>query len=173
MSSVCAIAASLYWKGAEGERIFHFVRDRAYAIDAVTGALITSFGNNGYIDLRQNLGVDPATVGLEMTSPGAVFENLLILGSRVNESYDASPGHIRAYDTVTGQLRWIFHTIPQRGEFGHETWRFVEGERYGGANAWGGITIDEARGWSLPRPDRPPRTSMAASGKDRIFSRTA
>ena len=136
-----------YWKGAEGERIFHFVRDRAYAIDAGTGALITSFGNNGYIDLRQNLGVDPATVGLEMTSPGAVFENLLILGSRVNESYDASPGHIRAYDTVTGQLRWIFHTIPQRGEFGHETWRFVEGERYGGANAWGGITIDEARGW--------------------------
>ena len=136
-----------YWKGAEGERIFHFVRDRAYAIDAGTGALITSFGNNGYIDLRQNLGVDPATVGLEMTSPGAVFENLLILGSRVNESYDASPGHIRAYDTVTGQLRWIFHTIPQRGEFGHETWQFVEGERYGGANAWGGITIDEARGW--------------------------
>ena len=138
-----------YWKGTEGERIFHFVRDRVYAIDAGTGALITSFGNNGYIDLRQNLGVDPATVGLEMTSPGAVFENFLILGSRVNESYDASPGHIRAYDTVTGQLRWIFHTIPQRGEFGHETWQFVDGERYGGANAWGGITIDEARGWAF------------------------
>ena len=138
-----------YWKGAEGERIFHFVRDRVYAIDAGTGALITSFGTNGYIDLRQNLGVDPATVGLEMTSPGAVFENFLIVGSRVNESYDASPGHIRAYDTVTGQLRWIFHTIPQRGEFGYETWQFVEGERYGGANAWGGITIDEARGWAF------------------------
>ena len=138
-----------YWKGAEGERIFHFVRDRVYAIDAGTGALITSFGGNGYIDLRQNLGVDPATVGLEMTSPGAVFENFLILGSRVNESYDASPGHIRAYDTVTGQLRWIFHTIPQRGEFGYETWQFVDGESYGGANAWGGITIDEARGWAF------------------------
>jgi quinoprotein glucose dehydrogenase len=136
-----------YWKGAEGERIFHFVRDRAYAIDAVTGQLITSFGTNGYVDLRQNLGVDPATVALEMTNPGAVFENLLILGSRVNESYDASPGHIRAYDTVTGQMKWIFHTIPQRGEFGYETWQFVEGERYGGANAWGGITIDEGRGW--------------------------
>jgi quinoprotein glucose dehydrogenase len=136
-----------YWKGAEGERIFHFVRDRAYAIDARTGALITSFGTNGFIDLRQNLGVDPATVALEMTSPGAVFENFLILGSRVNESYDASPGHIRAYDTVTGQLRWTFHTIPQRGEFGYETWQFAEGERYGGANAWGGITIDEGRGW--------------------------
>ena len=136
-----------YWKGAEGERIFHFVRDRAYAIDADSGQLITSFGTNGYIDLRQNLGVDPATVALEMTNPGAVFENFLILGSRVNESYDASPGHIRAYDTVTGQLRWIFHTIPRPGELGHETWQWVEGERYGGANAWGGITIDEGRGW--------------------------
>ena len=136
-----------YWKGDEGERIFHFVRDRAYAIDALTGQLITSFGTNGYIDLRQNLGVDPATVALEMTNPGAVFENFLILGSRVNESYDASPGHIRAFDTVTGQMKWIFHTIPQRGELGHETWQFVEGERYGGANAWGGITVDEGRGW--------------------------
>jgi quinoprotein glucose dehydrogenase len=136
-----------YWKGADGERIFHFVRDRAYAIDARTGALITSFGKGGFIDLRENLGVDPATVGLEMTSPGAVYRNLLILGSRVNESYDASPGHIRAYDAVTGQLRWIFRTIPRPGEFGHDTWSFVEGERYGGANAWGGITIDEGRGW--------------------------
>jgi quinoprotein glucose dehydrogenase len=86
-------------------------------------------------------------VALEMTSPGAVYRNLLILGSRVNESYDASPGHIRAFDVVTGQLRWIFHTIPRAGEFGHDTWTFVEGERYGGANAWGGITIDEQRGW--------------------------
>ena len=49
-----------YWKGAEGERIFHFVRDRVYALDAKSGALITSFGKNGFIDLRQNLGVDPA-----------------------------------------------------------------------------------------------------------------
>jgi quinoprotein glucose dehydrogenase len=136
-----------YWKGAEGERVFDFVRDRVYAIDAGTGRLITSFGTSGFIDLRQNLGVDPATVGLEMTSPGAVFENLLIVGSRVNESYDASPGHIRAYDTVTGQLKWTFHTIPQRGELGYETWQFVDGERYGGANAWGGLTIDERRGW--------------------------
>jgi quinoprotein glucose dehydrogenase len=136
-----------YWKGAEGERIFHFVRDRAYAIDAATGALVTSFGRGGFIDLREHLGVDPATVGLEMTSPGAVFRNLLILGSRVNESYDASPGHIRAFDTVTGELKWIFHTIPRPGQFGHETWQWVDGERYGGANAWGGITIDETRGW--------------------------
>lgn len=136
-----------YWKGAGGERIFDFVKDRVYALDAKTGRLIPSFGNDGHIDLRENLGVDPAKVGLEMTSPGAIYRNLLIVGSRVNESYDASPGHIRAYDAATGRLVWIFHTIPREGERGHDTWKWVKGETYGGANAWGGITVDEQRGW--------------------------
>ena len=136
-----------YWKGAAGERIFHFVRDRVYALDAKSGALITSFGTGGFIDLRQNLGVDPRTAVIEMTSPGAVFNNLLIIASRVNETYDASPGHIRAYDAVTGEMKWIFHTIPAEGELGHDTWKWVKGETYGGANAWGGLTIDEQRGW--------------------------
>ena len=138
-----------YWKGAEGERIFHFVRDRVYAIDAKSGALITSFGQGGFIDLRQNLGVDPAAAVIEMTSPGALFRNFLIIASRVNESYDASPGHIRAYDAVTGQMKWIFHTIPREGQFGHDTWHWVKGENYGGANGWGGVTVDEQRGWAF------------------------
>jgi quinoprotein glucose dehydrogenase len=136
-----------YWKGVEGERIFHFVRERVYAVDARSGALITSFGQGGFIDLRQNLGVEPATAVIEMTSPGAVFKNFLIIASRVNESYDASPGHIRAFDTVSGELKWIFHTIPREGQVGYDTWQWVKGENYGGANAWGGVTIDEQRGW--------------------------
>lgn len=136
-----------YWKGPEGERIFHFVRDRVYALNAATGELITSFGQKGYIDLRQDLGIEPSRAVIEMTSPGAVYRNFLVIASRVNESYDASPGHIRAYDTVTGEFKWIFHTIPQKGQVGHNTWQWVEGENYGGANAWGGVTIDEQRGW--------------------------
>jgi quinoprotein glucose dehydrogenase len=136
-----------YWKGSEGERIFHFVRERVYGLDAKTGALITSFGENGFIDLRKNLGVDPERAFIEMTSPGAIYKNFLIVGSRVNESYDASPGHIRAYDTVTGTFKWIFHTIPREGQPGHDTWQWVKGESYGGANAWGGVTVDEERGW--------------------------
>jgi glucose dehydrogenase len=135
------------WKGSEGERIFHFVRDRVYAIDAKSGAHISSFGKAGFIDLRQDLGVDPSSAIIEMTSPGAVFKNFLIIASRVNESYDASPGHIRAYDTVSGALKWIFHTIPLAGQVGHDSWKWVKGESYGGANAWGGVTIDETRGW--------------------------
>ena len=136
-----------YWKGTAGERIFHFVRDRVYAVDAKSGTLITAFGKGGFIDLRQNLGVDPRTAVIEMTSPGAVFRNLLIIASRVNETYDSAPGHIRAYDTITGEMKWIFHTIPVEGEVGHDTWKWVKGETYCGANAWGGVTIDEQRGW--------------------------
>jgi glucose dehydrogenase len=137
----------VHWKGTEGERIFHFVRDRVYAIDAKSGAHISTFGKAGFIDLRQDLGVDPSTAVIEMTSPGAVFKNFLVVASRVNESYDASPGHIRAYDTVSGALKWTFHTIPLAGQVGHDSWKWVKGENYGGANAWGGVTIDETRGW--------------------------
>lgn len=136
-----------YWKGAEGERVFHFVRDRAYAIDARSGELIRSFGSGGYIDLRENLGVDPRAAALQMTTPGAVYKKLLILGCRVNESYGSSPGPIRAFNAVTGELEWAFHTIPRRGELGHDTWSWPEGETFGGGNAWSGVTIDEERGW--------------------------
>ena len=136
-----------YWKGPEGARIFHFVRERVYALEAETGKRVRSFGRDGVLDLRENLGVDPQGVFIEMTSPGAIYRDLLILGSRVNESFDAAPGHIRAFDARTGQLRWIFHTIPRPGEAGHDTWTFVPGESYGGANAWGGVTVDHKRGW--------------------------
>ena len=87
-----------------------------------------------------------------MRSPGAVYKNMLIIASRVNESYDASPGHIRGYDVVTGALKWTFHTIPREGQVGHDTWQWVTGETYGGANAWGGVTIDEPRGWVFAAP---------------------
>lgn len=137
----------VYWEGEQGRRIFVFVRNRVYAVDALTGELITSFGEDGHIDLRNDLGMDPRQASIECTSPGIVYQNLLIVASRVPEDYFSTPGHIRAYDAVTGEFRWIFHTIPQPGEFGFDTWEFVEGEVYGGANAWGGFTLDEQRGW--------------------------
>ena len=136
-----------YWEGAEGKRIFHFVNDKVYALDAKSGAIIKSFGKGGYLDLRQDLGVDPLTASIEVTTPGIVYRNLLIVTSRVPEEYNSTPGHVRAYDAVTGEFKWIFHTIPQKGEFGYDTWEFVEGEIYGGANPWGGFSLDEKRGW--------------------------
>ncbi len=136
-----------YWEGAEGKRIFHFVNDRVYALDAKSGDLIKSFGDGGFIDLKRDLGIDPANASIEVTTPGIVYKNFLIVTSRVPEEYNSTPGHVRAYDAVTGEFRWIFHTIPQKGEFGYDTWNFIEGEMYGGANPWGGFSVDEKRGW--------------------------
>ncbi len=136
-----------YWEGDAGKRVFVFVKNRVYAVDAKTGALVTSFGRGGHIDLRENLGVDPSSASIECTAPGIVYEDTLIVASRVPEGYISTPGHIRAYDADSGAFRWIFHTIPRPGEFGYDTWTFVEGEQYGGANAWGGFTVDEERGW--------------------------
>ena len=77
------------------------------------------------------------------STPGAVFEDLIIFGSSVPETLPGTPGHIRAFDVSTGKLRWIFHTIPQPGEFGADTW--PKGPTLsGGANAWAGVTVDHA-----------------------------
>ena len=137
----------VYWEGPQGKRIFVFVKHRVYAVGGITGELIRTVGQGGHIDLRNDLGLDPQQASIECTSPGIVYQNNLIVASRVPEGYVSTPGHIRSYDAVTGEFRWIFHTIPQPGEFGFDTWEFVDGEVYGGANAWGGFTLDEQRGW--------------------------
>jgi quinoprotein glucose dehydrogenase len=81
------------------------------------------------------------------TSPVIIFNDLLIMGSRVHEGSEAAPGHIRAYDVRTGKMKWIFHTIPQPGEFGFDSWKDTTAYKYiGGANAWSGFSLDEKRG---------------------------
>jgi len=139
----------VYWEDESGknQRIYNFVKDRVYAIDAKSGTLIEPFGENGFIDLRKNLPVDPEEASIEVTTPGMVYKNYLIITSRVPEGNNTTPGDIRAYNTLTGEFEWIFHTVPQKGEFGYDTWEREEGMSYGGANAWGGVTVDEERGW--------------------------
>ena len=79
---------------------------------------ITSFGKDGRIDLRENLGRAPEKQSVVETSPGIIYKDLLIVGGRLPESLPAPPGDIRAYDVRTGALRWTFHTIPHPGEPG-------------------------------------------------------
>jgi len=138
-----------YWSSKDGndKRIFLFVKNRVYALNAKTGELITTFGEGGHIDLRKNLDMDFNKASIEVTSPGIVYKDILIMGSRVPEGYNSTPGNIRAYDAETGAFKWIFHTIPKKGEFGFDTWKFIDGETYGGANTWSGFSMDEERGW--------------------------
>jgi len=137
-----------YWTDGKGdERIFFVTGSILNCINAKTGELVKSFGYDGIKDLHEDLGRDVSNLLVIATSPGIIYNDLYILGSRVNEGPDAAPGHIRAYDVRTGKLRWIFHTIPQPGEFGYDTWEdSVAYKHIGGANSWSGFTLDEERG---------------------------
>ncbi len=135
-----------YWEESNDRRIFVAAKTFLYAVDASTGKLISTFGTNGSVDLREGLGRDTANMSISATTPGIIYKDLLILGSIVNETLPAAPGDIRAYDVRTGKLRWTFHTIPHPGEFGYNTWPKDAWTFIGGANNWSGMSLDEKRG---------------------------
>ena len=137
-----------YWTDNKGEeRLFYTVGSFTIAIDAKTGKPVTSFGEGGAIDLHENLGREVSDLIVVNTSPGVIYNDLLILGTRVDENSPAAPGHIRAYDVRTGKMKWIFHTIPQPGEHGYDTWEDKNAYKYaGGANVWSGFSLDEKKG---------------------------
>ena len=135
-----------YWESGNDRRLWFAAGPWLWCLNARTGEPVRGFGKNGRIDLRENLGRDASNLTITVTTPGVVYKDLLILGSLVSESLPAAPGHIRAYDVRTGKLRWIFHTIPHPGEFGYETWPKDAWQYIGGANAWGGLALDEKRG---------------------------
>lgn len=136
-----------YWAGGSDKRIFFGAGKWLYGIDAATGKLIESFGDNGRIDLKIGIERPGADNYVVSNTPNTIYKNLLITGTRVSESETALLGDIRAYDTRTGQLVWTFHTIPQKGEPGYETWSPEHPrQRIGAANNWMGMAIDRARG---------------------------
>jgi quinoprotein glucose dehydrogenase len=138
-----------YWenKDRSDRRILMTFGDKLQAISATTGQIIDSFGDHGSVNLKEGLDVDPAMVPrIQSGTPGRVFENLIILGSATGEGYVSPPGHLRAYNVITGKREWIFHTIPHPGEFGYDTWPKDAWKYIGGTNTWGEITIDEKRG---------------------------
>jgi len=137
-----------YWTdGKSDRRILYVASSYLHCIDATSGQLVRSFGDSGLVDLHNDLGREVSDLFVTATSPGIIYKDLYILGSRVDEGPAAAPGHIRAFDVRTGKLRWIFHTIPQPGEIGYETWEDPEAYKHvGGANSWSGLTLDEKRG---------------------------
>ena len=124
------------------DRVFVTYRNWLYALNRKRGTPIASFGENGRIDLREGLDQPAARLTVSASTPGAIFEDLLIMGSSVPETLPGSPGHIRAFDVHTGKPRWIFHTIPKPGEFGYDTWPKDAYTISGGANAWAGVVVD-------------------------------
>src|ERR1035437_1070464 len=125
-----------------GDRVLFTYRNKLWALDKRTGKPIPSFGTDGSVDLREGLDRSAAGLSVSASSPGVVFEDLFIIGSTVPETLPGAPGDIRAYDVMTGALKWTFHTIPHPGEFGYDTWPPDAWKVSGGANAWAGVTVD-------------------------------
>jgi quinoprotein glucose dehydrogenase len=128
------------------KRILVGIMNFLYALDAATGKPIPSFGQNGRIDLREGLGRELSASWISLTSPGIVYQDLIIVGGREAETLPAPPGDIRAFDVRTGTQRWIFHTIPHPGEFGYDTWPKDAWTYSGAANNWAGMAVDTQRG---------------------------
>lgn len=112
-----------YWSDGEDKRIFYAAGSYLYCLNAITGKPVNSFGNKGRINLHDGLGREVNKLYVTTTSPGIIFKDLLIMGTRVAETNPAAPGDIRAYDVHTGKIKWVFHTIPRQGEEGNDTWQ--------------------------------------------------
>jgi len=137
-----------YWTdGKDDKRVFYTAGPYLICINAVTGNAVNTFGNNGRIDLHDGLGRDVKDRYITSNTPGVIYKDLLILGTRVAEDATAAPGHLRAYNVVTGKQEWIFHTIPQPGEFGYDSYEDKNAwQHLGSANNWAGMSVDEQRG---------------------------
>src|SRR4051812_1131720 len=137
----------VFWEAGDDRRILIAAGQRLYALDARTGKPIPSFGGDGSASLLEGLGRDVSSLYVLSNTPGGLYKDLLILGTRVSEGPGpAAPGHIRAYDVRTGKIRWTFRPIPSPGDFGYDTWPPDAWTRIGGVNPWSGISVDTVRG---------------------------
>jgi quinoprotein glucose dehydrogenase len=142
-----------YWTDGKGDdRIvtvtpgYHMVQ-----LNAKTGVPVASFGRNGVVDLKTEIdqpGIDLETADIGLNSPPALGNNVIVIGAAhlpggAPRAKENVKGYIRGYDVRTGKRLWIFHTIPQPGEFGNDTWEKDSWSYTGNAGNWGPITIDE------------------------------
>ncbi|MCK5400475.1 MAG: PQQ-binding-like beta-propeller repeat protein [Flavobacteriaceae bacterium] len=139
-----------YWSnGEEDKRIYYGMGSHLYAIDALTGELIEDFADNGRMDLHKGLPEIAREKFLISNAPGTIYKNLIIVPLRMSEGSDAAPGDIRAFNVLTGEMVWTFHTIPYPGEEGYKTWENKDAYKninVGAVNNWCGMTIDRENG---------------------------
>jgi quinoprotein glucose dehydrogenase len=137
-----------YWSNGTKHRVFLGTLDgRLFSIVAESGKPDDSFGTAGWIDLRKGVADNFPTQRYGMSSPPAVFDNLVICGSLVPDGEPRGPsGDVRAFDASSGKLVWTFHTVARTGEVGGDTWAANAWKNRGGVNAWAPLTIDPERG---------------------------
>jgi quinoprotein glucose dehydrogenase len=140
-----------YWRDGDVERLFFGTGDgHLIALDARSGRPVTAFGNGGRIDLTHGLRRPVDRAMYSVTSPPIVARGVVVVGSSVLDPVlrqTGAPGDVRGFDARTGRLRWTFHTIPERGEAGSETWEGDSAARTGNANVWTIMSADETLGY--------------------------
>lgn len=138
------------WRDEAGRlRIFMNSRYRLICLDAKTGALVTSFGEQGIVDLTIGLSWKVNPRHYTNTSPPVVFRNLVILGNGVGDRLtyrNDPPGDVRAFDARTGKIVWTFRPVPRPGESGNETWGEGSWQFTGHTNVWAPMSVDDSRG---------------------------
>jgi len=137
------------WKDGDRLRIFLNARYKLIQLDAKTGAPVSTFGSNGIVDLSEGLVWAINKKHYTNTSPPVIYKDLIIVGNGVGDRLtykNDPPGDVRAFSARTGKLVWTFHTIPQRGEFGNNTWDNGSWQFTGHTNVWAPMSLDEARG---------------------------
>jgi quinoprotein glucose dehydrogenase len=135
-----------YWESGDDHRVLFTANNNLFALDSRTGKPIISFGKDGKVNLRVGLRDTSEGIFVSSTSPGIIYNDLIIMGCRVPDVYGSQPGYIRAYNCKTGALTWTFHTVPLPGEPGHETWTKDAYKVIGGVNNWAGMSLDTERG---------------------------
>ncbi len=139
-----------WWSDGDERRIFLNSRDRLYAIDAVTGKPDAGFGEGGSVLLTDAFARPVTRFEFDQTSPPVVFEDLVIVGSRIPDRLQRKfdpPGTVQAFDARTGERRWVFFTVPQStGDVGADTWENESWRFTGHANVWGLMSLDAERG---------------------------
>ncbi len=139
-----------YWTDGKNKRLFHNTLDgRLISIDAKTGKADTAFGDNGYVVLKEQL-TDRDVPFVGSSSPATVVGDVVIaqvVTYITAPNKQAPPGHIRGYDVRTGKLLWTFHTIPQKGEFGNDTWEKESWTYTGNTGVWSMMSADQETGY--------------------------
>jgi len=137
-----------YWEDGNDKRIFYAIGANLLALNANNGKPIRTFGDNGKVNLHIGLPESAEDKYITSNTPGTIYKDLIIMPVRVAEDASAAPGDIRAFNVRTGELVWIFHTIPHPGEFGYETWpeEAYKNINVGAVNNWAGMALDEKTG---------------------------
>ena len=163
-----------YWTDGTKERILYVTRSyQLISVDAKTGLTDPAFGNGDEVDLRKDFDhdVDPVNAVLGLHAAPTIVRDTVIVGVA---SSNTGPGYLRGFDVHTGKRKWIFHTVPKKGEFGYDTWiKPGQAETATNTGVWAPMSGDSElnvvyAGVELPQTDTGGMTRFG----DTLFSET-